>query len=200
MTDDHMTDYARHTDLNREAQQIWQSQPVEGTKMSADVIRQRAIRFERKISNRNLRESITSLLVIGVFSYFFATTPGTLLRVTWLLFIAGMIWIIIQLRLKGTPKTMPTAMGSSSSVEFFRAELERQRDLVKSVWLWYLAPLVPGYFALNLACIFISPRPPRWGSLALIDAIFVAAFVGVWMLNQRAARCLQRTIDELNEG
>jgi hypothetical protein len=187
-------------DPNHQAQQLWQSQPVEGTKMSADVIRQRAGSFERKISRRNLRESITSLLVIGFFSYSFATTPGILLRVTWALFIAGMIWIIIQLRLKGTPKTMPAAMGSSSSVEFFRAELERQRDLVKSVWLWYLAPLVPGYFALNLACIFTFPRPSRWGSLALIDAIFVAVFAGVWMLNQRAARCLQHTIDELNAG
>src|SRR5450432_418860 len=200
MTDDQMTDDAKPTDPNNQAQQIWQSQPVEDIKMSADVIRQRAGRFERKISRRNLRESITSLLVIVVFCYFFATAPGILFRVTWTLFIAGMIWIIIQLRLKGTPKTMPAAMGNSSSVEFFRAELERQRDLVKSVWLWYLAPLVPGYFALNLACIFISPRPPRWGSLALIDLIFVAVFVGVWMLNQRAARCLQRTIDELNAG
>lgn len=187
-------------DPNIQAQQIWQSQPVEGTKMSADVIRQRAVRFERKISNRNLRESIIALLVIAFFSYSFVTTPGTLLRITWLLFIAGMIWIIIQLRRKGTPKTMPGAMGNFSSIEFFRAELERQRDLVKSVWRWYLAPLVPGYFALNLACIFVSPRPPRWGALALIDVIFVVAFAAVWKMNQRAARCLQRTIDELNAG
>jgi hypothetical protein len=189
-----------NADPNNQAQKIWQSQPVEATKMSADVIRQRAVELERKISNRNLRESITSFLVIIAFSYFFATTTGTLLRITWVFFIAGMIWIIIQLRLKGMPKTMPAAMGSSSSVEFFRFELERQRDLVKNVWRWYLAPLLPGYLALNLACIFSFPRPPRWGSLTLIDAIFVVAFVAVWKMNQRAARCLQRSIDELNTG
>lgn len=166
--------------------------------MSADVIRQRAIRFERRVARRNLRESIASLLAIGAFCYFYATTPGTLLRVTWILFISGMIWIIVHLRLKGTPKAMPAAMGSYSSLEFFRSELERQRDLVNKVWLWYLAPLFPGYFALNLACIFTSPRPPRWGSLVLIDVIFVIAFVAVWKMNQRAARCLQRMIDELN--
>jgi hypothetical protein len=183
--------------LNNQAQQIWQSQPVEGTQMSTDVIRQRAVRFERKISRRNLRESIAGLFAIAGFSYFFVTTPGILLRVTWALFIAGMIWVIIQLRRKGTPKTMPAMMGSSTSVDFFRSELERQRDVVKNVWPWYLAPLVPGYIALNVAYVFAFPRA-RWAGFAVLDVIFVAIFVGVWKMNHRAARCLQRTIDELS--
>lgn len=168
--------------------------------MSADVIRQRAVRFERNVARRNLREYLASSIAVLLFAYFFATAPGTLLRVTWVLFIAAMIWIIVQLRRKGTPKTMPSTMGSSSCVEFFRSELERHRDLLNKVWLWYLAPMVPGYFVLNLACIFTAPRPPRWGSLVLVDVIFVAAFVGVAKMNQRAARCLQRTIDELDAG
>ena len=135
---------------NNPVQEIWQSQPVEGMKVSADVIRLRATKFERKISRRNLRETITSLVVIAFFGYFFATSPGVSLRITWALFIAGMIWIIIALRVKGTPKTMPAAMGNSSSVDFFRSELERQRDLLKNVFPWYLAPLIPGYVALNV--------------------------------------------------
>jgi len=182
------------------AQQIWQSQPVEGMKVSADVIRLRATKFEHKISRRNLRESIASLFVIAFFGYFFVTSPGILLRITWALFIAGMIWIVIALRLKGTPKTMPAAMGSSSSMDFFRSELERQRDLLRNVFPWYLAPLIPGYVALNVAYAFKFPGPIRWTGLGLLDVFFVAVFVGVWYMNRRAARCLQRSIDELSEN
>ena len=185
---------------NNSAQQIWQSQPVEGMEVSVDVIRLRATKFERKISRRNLRETIASLFVIIFFGYFFVTSPGILLRITWALFIAGMIWIVVALRLKGTPKTMPAAMGSSSSMDFFRSELERQRDLLKNVFPWYLAPLVPGYVALNIAYAFQFPGPVRWTGLGLLDVIFVAIFIGVWYMNQRAARCLQRSIDELSEN
>jgi hypothetical protein len=185
---------------NNSAQQIWQTQPVEGMKVSADVIRLRATNFENKISRRNLRESIASLFVIGAFSYFFVTSPGVLLRITWALFIAGMIWIIIALRVKGTPKTMPAALGSSSSVDFFRSELERQRDLLKNVFPWYLAPLVPGYVALNAAYALKFPGSIRWTGLGLLDLIFVAVFAGVWYMNRRAAHCLQRSIDELSEN
>ena len=183
---------------NNSVQEIWQSQPVEGMKMSADAIRLRATKFERRISRRNLRESVASLFVIVFFAYFLATSLSLPLRITWGLFIAGMIWIVIALRVKGSPRTMPAAMGNSSCLEFFRSELERQRDLVKNVFPWYLAPLIPGYLSLNVAYAYSFRRPGLWAGLALLDLIFVAVFVGVWWMNQRAARCLQRSIDELD--
>jgi len=185
---------------NNQAQQIWQSQPVEGIRMSADAIRLRAGKFERKIRRRNLRESIASLCVIGSFSYFFATSPGILLRTTWGLFIAGMIWVLVALHTKASPKSMPaSAVGASSCLSFFRSELEHQRDVLRNVWPWYLAPLVPGYIALNVAWFYKFPHS-RWVTFALLDVAFVAIFIGVWKLNQHAAKCLQRTIDELGRG
>ena len=181
---------------NNQVLQIWQSQPVEGMKMSTEAIRLRAGKFERKISRWYLRETIAALVVIVAFSYFFAKTPQIPLRITWCLFIAGTIWVLVQLVRKGKPKTIPADMGRSNCLEFFRSELERQRDLIKDVWTWYLAPLVPGYVALNVS--FAYPHPIGWVRWVLLDAFFVAVFVGTWKLNQRAARCLQRTIDELN--
>jgi uncharacterized membrane protein YqjE len=186
--------------LNNQAQQIWQSQPVEGMKMSAEAIRVRAGKFERRIWRRNLRESIIGLGVIIWFSYFFATAPQISFRITWGLFIAGMIWIMVSLFLKGSPRSMPADMGSSTCLDFFRSELERQRNLLKSVWLWHLGPLLPAYAALNVASALAFPRAIRWGSLALMNVFFIAVFFGVWKLNQRAARCLQRSIDELDKA
>ncbi|HEY1678003.1 MAG TPA: hypothetical protein VGG04_09875 [Candidatus Sulfotelmatobacter sp.] len=183
--------------LENPAQQIWQTQPVEGTKMSAEAIRLRAGKFERRIMRRNLRELIASVIVTIAFGYFCIAAPNALWRTTWGLFIAGTVWVMFQLRRKGTPRTMPEDIGAATSVGFFRSELERQRDLVKNVWPWYLAPLVPGYIALNLAWVLAPLRPTPWTTILALDLFFAAIFLGVWKLNQRAARCLQRSIDEL---
>ena len=181
-------------------QQLWQTQPLEGTKMSAEAIRLRAGKFERKIAGRNLRETIAGVLAIGGFSYFFVMSDAILDRITWGLFIAGMIWVIAVLHLKGAPKNLSADVGGATCVDFFRSELERQRDLVRDVWPWYLAPLVPGYLALNASWVFASPRIVSWTRLTLLDAFFVAVFVGVWKMNQRAARRLQQSIDGLPKG
>ena len=54
--------------LNNPMQELWQTQPLEGTKMSADAIRLRAGKFERRIARRNLRETIAGVVVIAPFS------------------------------------------------------------------------------------------------------------------------------------
>lgn len=163
--------------------------------MSVEAIRLRAGKFERKVTRRNIRESLAAVVVIGFCTYFLMKTPQIPLRVTWGLFIAGTLWVLIQLRRKGTPRTMPADIGRSTSVEFFRSELERQQDMLKNVWSWYLAPMVPGYIALNVS--FAIPHPIGWVKWVLLDAFFVGIFIGTWRLNQWAARCLQRSIDEL---
>jgi len=179
-------------------QQIWQSQPVEGTKMSVEAIRLRAGKFERTVSHRNLRESILALGIIILFADFFRTSHDVAYRVTWGLFIAGAIWLIVQLYRRGSPKAMPADLGRSTCLEFFRSELERQRDLLKDYWTWYIVPLFPGYVALHVAYVQSFPRAHRWLGLGVIDLSFVGMFFILWKLNLHAARCLERSIDELN--
>ncbi len=184
--------------LENPAQKLWQDQPVEGMKMSVEAVRLRAGKFERRIARRNLRESVASGVVIIAFGYFFVTAPNPMLRITWGLFMAGMIWLTVQLRRKGSPRTMPGDLGAATSISFFRSELERQRDLLKNIWPWHLGPLVPGYIALNIAWAFAPPHPTSWWVMLAFDLFFAAVFYGVWKLNQRAARCLQRSIDEVS--
>lgn len=183
--------------LEHEAQQIWQSQPVEGTTMSAQAIRLRAMKFEHRIARKNLREFILCLAVAGSFVYFLVTMSELPFRITWGLFIVGMIWIAVQLRRKGVPRTMPEGLGTSTSVDFFRSELERQRDLVKNVWPFHFGPLIPGYLALNVAYLLKFHGEANLIELALLDAFFVAVFVAAWRVNMRCARSLQRSIDSL---
>jgi hypothetical protein len=182
---------------SNQPQRIWQSQPVEDVKMSAEVIRKRANKFEKKILWRNVGEYAGGLVTAVPLAYFFAKADQVLFRIAFGLFIAGMAWVAFQLHRKGSAKRMPTALGTSSCLQFFRAELERQRDVVSNVWPWYLAPLVPGFVVYTVAYTLASPSPASWAGLALLDAIVAALFVAVWKMNQRAARCLQRMIDEL---
>jgi hypothetical protein len=185
-------------ELDSPAQKLWQNQPVEGIKMSAEIIRKRADRFERRILWRNIREYVASLAAVALLAYFFATTQGALFRVTFGLFIAGMLWIVVQLHRKGSSKGMPAGLDTLSSLRFYRAELERQREVVRNVWSWYLAPLVPGFVVYTVGYAVAFPHLRRLAGLALLDAIVAALFVVVWKMNMRAARCLERMLDELN--
>lgn len=183
--------------LDNPAQNLWQAQPLEGIHMSATTLRNRAGKFERKIMWRNVREYISSLVAVILFAYFIATTHDILVRTAYVLFILGLGWVVIQLHRKGSVRTMPTAMGTSTCLEFFRSELERQRDVVKNVWSWYLAPLVPGFVVMTVGYTLARPFPRGLISAAILDVAVAVLFLLIWRMNMRAARCLQRTIDEL---
>jgi hypothetical protein len=183
---------------NTPAQNIWQNQPVEGIRMSIDEIRNRAGKFERTIRWRNAREYVGSLIAAALFGYFFYGTHVWVFRIAYVLFIAGLAWIVVQLRRKGAAKSLPAEMGASPALQYFRAELERQREVVKNVWPWYLAPLVPGFVVLTVGYVRSVPFPKGVVAALIMDTLVTALFFAVWKMNERAARCLQRKIDELH--
>jgi hypothetical protein len=180
-----------------DAQKLWQCQPVEGMQMSIQEIRKRSGKLERRVLWRNLREYVAAVFAIIMFTYFFVERHDLLYRTAFALFIASMFWIAIQLYRRASAKRMPTGMDASTSLQFYRAELVRQRDVVKNVWPWYLAPLVPGFAALTLADVVSLPYPANLVRPLLTDVAVAAVFFGVWKMNLRAARCLDRMIGEL---
>jgi len=186
------------SERNNPVQKLWQDQPVEGIKMSAQEIRRRAGKFERTIRWRNLREYAASLLVAGLLGYFFWTAQDVVSRVTFGLFVAGMLWIVVQLHRKGSAKSLPQGLDTRTSLALYRAELERQFDVVNNVWSWYLAPLVPGFVLYTIGYAVKFPRPSAWAGLAAMDAVVAAMFYVIWRMNMKAARCLERMIAELN--
>ena len=78
-----------------------------------------------------------------------------------------------------------------------RRELERQRDLARDVWKWYLLPFVPGLLAVVAVPALHSP-PEKWIRALPFILLWAAMFYAVWRLNKRGANKLQRQIDELN--
>jgi hypothetical protein len=76
--------------------------------------------------------------------------------------------------------------------------LERQLEVVRSAWSWYLAPLVPGFVVYTIGYAVKASRLASWVGLALMDLGVAALFVWIWRMNQKAARCVERMIEELN--
>jgi hypothetical protein len=181
-------------------QSVWQKQQLEGIRMSADEICRRATAYQRRILWRNAREYVGALATVVFFGFQFWWTTDTATRAGFVLIGAGLLYIVWQLWTKGASRSVPAEMGLSSALEFHRRELERQRDLVRSVWRWYLAPLIPGWVVLSIGLARTNPGHIR--HFALVFTIFqivaASAFIFVWWLNQRAARRLQGRIDELD--
>ena len=93
-------------------------------------------------------------------------------------------------------------------IQFYRSSLERQRDLLRDIWRWYLLPFVPAIitnlagFAVRDGVIFNPHRTPEQARNGLNIVLFAIAMFGfiflVAALNKRASRGLQSKIDALN--
>jgi len=179
---------------------VWQNQKTEGIRMSADDLRRKAKQFHGKILWRNLREYLAVLAVAALFGFEFWRTTDVLARAGFALTIAGMLYLVWQLYRKGSSRALPAEMGLASGLEFFKRELERQRDLLQNVGKWYLGPLVPGLAIITIASARSNPGHLRHFALflALYSLIVAFIFVSIWKFNRRAARKLQRQIEELD--
>lgn len=109
----------------------------------------------------------------------------------------GPAWMMLSLHRKGSAKKMPEGADTLTGLRFYRAELERQLDVVRSVWSWYLAPMVPGFVVFTVGSVIPPSHPAAWAKAAFMDVVVAGMFFWVWKLNAKAARCLTKMIEEL---
>src|SRR5262245_58647735 len=129
-------------DMQDDLRARWQSQPPEGTRMSLEEIRVQAEGFENRMQKTYKREYRAAIImIIWMAAYVWLLKP-ILFRVGAGLAIPGILLMLYQLRKRAAPQTLPQDLGLTSSVEFLRRELERQRDARLTVWRWYLMPLM----------------------------------------------------------
>ena len=181
-------------------QKLWQGQATEYDPMTLAAVHEKARTFQFRIRRRNALEYIGAAVAIIGF------LPTLLLRQSWMMqaggaaTIAGVVFIVWQLHRRASANAVPEA--GEPLVDFYRTELIRQRDAVRSVGLWYLAPCIPGMALLLLGRWFqVHAGHRSVGTdhliIALMGAIAVLFFAVVWLINQRGADRLQRRIDEL---
>lgn len=175
---------------------VWQEQPPESAPISLTELRRKARSLHTTVRWRNLREYAGAALGGVTFGYYLWRFPTPLMRVGAALSIAGVLYVMYQLHKRGAARILPAEMARNTCLDFHRRELERQRDLLRSVWRWYLLPLVPG-LALFLLGMAVEQLAGRWLPVAVVGGVCALGFFLVGKLNQSAARKLQDQIDAL---
>ena len=197
-----------HETRNRRENELtnfWKNQPVDRVEMSLARVRQVADAFERRVQWRNFGEYAGCAVVIACFGYYISIFQTTLIRTGCGLVMAGTLFVAFALHRRGAARTLPEELALQTCLDFHRHELERQRDLLRSVWSWYLLPFAPGLAVFEagvLAQAMAQPNAAAHETRAITTfAIAIAGcsvvFVSIGVLNRRAASKLQREIDGL---
>ena len=179
------------SNADTEILRLWEQQSREEQIMPVADIRTKAERLDTK--TRRWRGATTVLVILLVIVEAWQVWRGEemLERAGDLLTIAAFLYIAYRFR-KYRLAAPPVALGRTNCVDFYRAELVRQRDLAKDSW-GYLLPFVPGV-ALSLGLFEDRPTSQR---IALVAA-GVGLFLGVAWWNAHTVRKLQNEIDALD--
>lgn len=188
-------------DPSDELQALWRAQPTEHKPMTLAEIHQRARKMERKVHRRNLTEYVAGVLVILAFAPVLLRNGSWMMQGGAALIIVATVMVLRHLHRMASARAVPE--GGAPIVDFHRQELVRQRDALRTVGRWYLAPFLPGLALVIAGRWFQSHahgRPIETDHLIiLVVAAVMAVFMGfVWALNQWGAKRLQKRIDELD--
>jgi len=123
------------------------------------------------------------------------TADTALQRTGQLLLLAAMVHMAYRFR-RHHRSASPAFAGQTDGVEFYRAELTRQRDLSQDGWA-YLLPFVPG-LGLIVFGRGLEGRSP--GQITVLVGLAVALFLGTAAVNAATARRRQRELDLMVRG
>jgi hypothetical protein len=177
-----------------DARSLWRGQALPPLQpLPPHELAEQAIKLQGTVSRRNRRESIAAILVVPTFLFFAWFYPHWMTKLGALLIVAGAAFTQWQMHCRASARPLPQAL-AGSLLDFHRSELVRQRDALRSVWRWYVAPSVPGM------ALFLCGRQIENGVWQPGVFVFVAlVLAGVVLLNHHAARRLQRQIDKLDQ-
>jgi hypothetical protein len=161
--------------------------------MSIDVIRAKAEQCERHVRRWKFVGAVALVLIVVAEAWQVWSHPELLERVGDGLTTAALIYVLYRFRPYAATQAMPASLGLTSSVDFYRTQLARQRDLASHPWR-YLVLFIPGV-SLSLFGDALNRPPAQTAAIALFG---VALFLTVAWVHHRTARRLQHEIDDLS--
>ena len=164
--------------------------------VSAEQLRLILIDFQRRVRRRNRREYAAAVIVLGAFghSLWVATGPRPLAGVGPALIMAAALYVVYQLSVRGTPRTIPLELSMEETVRFYGAELRQEHNPLRTVWRWYLLPFVPGLLTATLGLLYVDGVGSR---VLVMMVISVATFWSIATLNKQGAQKIQHEITAL---
>lgn len=179
-----------------DVKQVWRNQHAPAMVLAPAELRTHFSRFEQRIARRNFIEYLAGAFVIaanGFNLWLFQDWPT---RAACLLIIAGILILMHQLRSRTSMHVDTNDRLGLPAVVYFRSELVRQRDALRSAGLWYVLPLLPGmelFFWARRAAM--SATTSAW-----VYWLYPAVGLTVILLNLHAARRVQREIDHIDSN
>jgi hypothetical protein len=172
---------------------LWRQDARGEQMMSPDEIRTKAERLATKTQRWRVATAMLFALLLIKLALEAWIQEGILEKAGDLLLMAALVYTAYRYR-KQRLAAPPVALGRTNCVDFYRAELVRQRDLSQDSW-GFLLPFVPG-LALALLDGVLEARTTN--QLIALVAGFVGLFLGIAWWNARTARKLQNEIDALH--
>lgn len=191
-------------------EQIWKSAPTRKEPLDMEAIMKMSRGTRTKVRVRNWTETVALLWVIAAFAGIGLAgyREGELLPVIGAgLEIAGAIYVLVQTHRRAGNLSLPAADAPTSTwLLRHREQLEHQARALRSVWGWYVAPLLPGMLVLMLGVALRAPFTGFEPHTTLVRAAFLLGsllFLGAvaWVvvrLNRHAARKLDAALRELD--
>ena len=181
--------------------ELWQRQSGSSFSMEPDEIQRRLSRLQADLRDVQI---VVYILCPGLaiwFAYWltFTTQPiitraGLLLLVLGMSFWVGQIWLYNRDRQKALVNS--DVAGQTSCLEFYRAELVRQRDFNRGGWFWSrLLALYSGLFLCGWAPL--DHHATFKSRVINLIVVFILGVLAVW-LSYRKSRKLQWQIDAID--
>jgi len=174
---------------------VWEQQSREQQIVPLDDIRTQAERLDRNTRRWRVATAVlfALLLIKGAFEVWMQ--QGILEKAGDLLLMAALVSTAYRFRTQHLAAP-PVALGRTNGMDFYRAELVRQRDLSQDGW-GFLLPFVPGLALTLLDGVLEAGTASQ--QIALVVG-FVGLFLGIAWWNAWSARRLQQQIDQSLSG
>jgi hypothetical protein len=185
-----------------DSRDIWQADGSAAGRPTADEVRTRVEQLTRATRRRNFGAFAVSAVVLACCVWWFLWLDDPLARIGSILIVVGVGTIVFQVRAnqisERTAVLRASRMGETTSVDFLRADLERQRDFHRGRQLWTrLLLFAPG--ALVFFAGFARAHPEVAGTIRLVACAAVILLLAAVPVNLWLAHGYQRQIDQLNQ-
>jgi hypothetical protein len=178
-------------------QALWKQQPATPPEVDMNELKNKANRFAKLVTLRNVSEWAACAFVIVIFVGMAVGTAYPLVtRVGSAMIALGAALIAHRLVLDGRLRELPDpAADTGGYIDAYRSNLEEQAGLLHDVWRWYLGPLVPGMVVFLVG--FVVADPSSWPRIAVVALICAVVFLAIGWINRLAATKLRAQASRL---
>ena len=159
--------------------------------------------FLRSVRRGNMRLLLAALLVAVVLLGMMGKSEdlhSSSARIAGTVIVVLTLYVIFQVHRKGAVGAMPPETGTSAARDVYRAQLQRRREALHSVWWWYIGPMLAILMAFALQFPLAHPdEPGLWLNITPFTLLAVVWSVGAIWQFRREEQKLQKEIDTFDK-